>query len=173
MRCLTPARQAMALRYRPFALALARPFLRRWPVEWTEFRAVAMFALVRAVADFDPAYRVRFGSYARDRIQGALIDHHNALLRRPGPLGPADVVAGRVLSIRPDPPVGAALESADWFNWALADLPPKAAALCRAIYLRDAVPTVAGRALGISKSHTWLLHQTALDQVRTKLETAS
>lgn len=73
-RPLTPDRQALAERYYPLALALARPLKRSFPADRDEFESAAGLALVEAAESYDPRFGVKFPTFARHRISGALRD---------------------------------------------------------------------------------------------------
>src|SRR4051794_5854259 len=71
---LTPTQQALAARYLPMARALAKPLKAAWPAARDEFESAACLALVEAAEAFDPSRNVKFSTFARYRIWGALRD---------------------------------------------------------------------------------------------------
>lgn len=166
---LTPDRSELAARYLPFARGIARPFKAQWPAEAPEFESAACFALVEAAQTFDPGRDVKFATYARFRIWGAMRDVQRGLIRTgwrddaenaPGIVSLAARAEefGEVLLTTPDPPIGAELERAELLESWFRKLPPRHAAACRAIYLRGESHAQAAEALRTSKSRVaaWL-----------------
>lgn len=172
-RPLTAAQQDLAARYVPLARHLARPLQRAWPAAREEFESAALMALVEAAQSYDPSRNVRFATFARLRITGALrdvqrrqalpgwrVDREHAPLV--GPLQPDSEQSGRVLLSDPGRPVGSEYEAADAVEGWLRKLPPRHAAACRQIYLQGKTQTLAARALGCSQSRLCCLHREAL-----------
>ncbi len=166
---LTSEQQELAAKYVPMARTLAKPYKRAWPSEWEEFDSAAMLALVEAAESFDARRNVRFSSFARLRIVGALKD----VLRRMGHTkrqvdgdhGVMDVADiselepyGEVVNTTPDPDVGTSLEQRDDVEAWLRSLPPHHAAACREIYINGRSQVEAARRLGCSQSRVSLLH---------------
>jgi DNA-directed RNA polymerase specialized sigma subunit len=77
---LTFEQQDLAKRYVPMARSLAKPLKAAWPLEREEFDSAAMVALVEAAQSFDPTRNVKFGTFARFRIWGALRDVQRGLI---------------------------------------------------------------------------------------------
>jgi hypothetical protein len=77
---LTPAQQALARKYIPLARKLARPLAAWWPNDGDEYRSAALLALVEAAQSFDPSRNVKFATFARFRIWGALRDTQRRLI---------------------------------------------------------------------------------------------
>ncbi len=69
---LSAVQQGLAVRYLPMARALAKPLKRTWPSESDEFESAACLALVEAAQSFDETRNVKFATFARYRIWGAL-----------------------------------------------------------------------------------------------------
>jgi RNA polymerase sigma factor (sigma-70 family) len=170
---LTTEQQGLAERYLPMARALARPLKRTWPQEWEEFESAAMMALVEAAESFDPGRGVRFSTFARLRVVGALRD----VQRRMGSTKwrvddthavheAADLTSlepiGEVLNTTPDPEVGREVDSLDAVEAWLKKLPPRHAAACRAIYVHGCNQAEAAARLGCSQSRLSYLHREAL-----------
>jgi RNA polymerase sigma factor (sigma-70 family) len=172
-RPLTTAQQELATRYLPMARRLARPFRESWPSERDEFDSAALLALVEAAQSFDPSRNVRFATFARLRIAGALRD----VLRRMAPpgwrndpshgptvgsLGPHAENHGRVLNAEPDPPVGHELEAVEAVEAWLRKLPTRHAAACRLLYVHGKTQAEAAEALGCSQSRLCYMHRESL-----------
>lgn len=172
-RPLTPARQRLAERFLPLAYAIAHPHIRAWPWVGDEFESAANMALVEAAESFDPKRNVRFATYARHRIQGALRDvkrrmtpggwrsdpsHAPAI----GPLSDNPETWGRIIGAEPDPPVDEALETSDEIDQLLRRLPRRHAEACRRIYLQGKTQAEAARELGCSQSRLSCMHREAL-----------
>jgi RNA polymerase sigma factor (sigma-70 family) len=170
---LTAEQQGLAERYMPMARALAKSYKRTWPQEWEEFESAALMALVEAAESFDPGRNVRFSTFARLRVVGALRD----VQRRMGSTKwrvddshavheAADLASlepiGEVINTTPDPEVGRDLESLDAVEAWLRRLPPRHAAACRAIYLHGCNQAEAAARLGCSQSRLSYLHREAL-----------
>ena len=170
---LTPERQRLATAYLPMAAALSRPFKLAWPKLVDEFDSAAGLALVEAAEAFDPGRGVRFSTFARARIWGALRDAK----RRQIPLGyrsepreaprvgampmrPEEV--GRIITAEPDGPVGAELEAAEELEHWLSKLPRRHSLACRQIYLHDMTYYEAARSLGCSQSRIAYMHRQAM-----------
>lgn len=172
-RPLTAAQQDLATRYIPMARRLAWPLRMAWPASRDEFESAALMALVEAAEAYDPGRNVKFSTFARMRIVGALRDvqrrvappgwrsdaAHAPLV---GPLQRESEMHGRVLGQEPDAPVGAASEAVEAVEAWLRKLPPRHAAACRQIYLHGKTQTEAAAKLGCSQSRLCCLHREAL-----------
>jgi RNA polymerase sigma factor (sigma-70 family) len=155
------------------ARSLAKPLKRAWPLEGEEFESAAMLALVEAAQSFDPGRNVKFATFARYRISGALRDVQRSLITAGWrcDLANAPTVSslshdseenGRVMGAEPDPPIGQEIESVEFVeNW-LRKLPPKHALACREIYLHGKSQGEAAQAVGCSKSRLSYLHKESL-----------
>src|SRR5690349_18923074 len=80
---LTAAQQELALRFLPLARSLARPFKMSWPSLRDDFESAACLALVESAEAFEPERNIKFITFARHRIWGALRDVQRSVL----PLG--------------------------------------------------------------------------------------
>lgn len=177
-RCpLTGDQQELARKYVPMARSLAKPLKRSWPVEGEEFESAALLALVEAAQSFDPARNVKFATFARYRIWGALRDVQRGLITAGwrGDMENAPRVSslsydaeehGRVLGSEPDRPVGEEYEAVEFVESWLRKLPTKHAAACREIYLNDRTQGQAAGQVGCSKSRLSYLHKEALDLLK-------
>lgn len=170
---LTPAQQAMAADYIPLARAMSWPLKRNWPKAHDEFESAACLALVEAAGAFDPARNVRFATYARHRVGGALLDVQRRLIalgwrcdaaHAPTLMGLSPKLdgPGRTLMSTADAPIGHELEAMEEFDAWMRKLPAKHAAACRQIYLDGRTQTEAARRLGCSQSHLSALHREAI-----------
>ena len=170
---LNEAQRDLAARYLPLARSLARPLKRAWPEACDEFESAACLALVEAAEAFEAGRGVRFATFARHRIRGALRDVQRKMVI----LGwRADVThapqiqclrynsedRGRILGAEPDPPVGTQLEMAEEVEDWLKKLPPKHAAACRELYLNERTQMEAADAIGCSQSRLSYMHREAL-----------
>jgi len=163
----------LAERYLPLARALSRPFKAIWPVARDEFESAACMALVEAAEAYEPGRGVRFATFARHRIRGALRDVQRKMVvlgwRKDVKHAPAVQTLcysseqhGRILGSELDPPIGAELEMAEEVEVWLRKLPPKHAAACRELYLNDRTQVEAAEALGCSQSRLSYMHREAL-----------
>lgn len=176
-RPLTPERQALAARYLPLARSLARRFKDSFPDSRDEFESDACLALTEAAEAFDPGRKVKFPTFARYRISGALRD---TLRRRilhgyeGTPEEAPDLMTlhrhaeeyGRVLAAELDPPVGEDTDAIDSVERLIRTVPPKHAAALRRIYLHGDTHARAARALGCSPSRVAYMHREALAMLR-------
>lgn len=173
---LSPSRRDLADRYIPLARSLSRRFKRSCPGGWEEFESGSMLALVEAAEAFDPDRGVKFATFARRRITGALIDVQRALFARSRPGGgeaisgplPAfrEHFGGRVLGVLADQPIGWELETHDVVERLVATLPPREAEACRRLYLRGQSQSEAAAELGLSQSRLCRIHRVALARLR-------
>ena len=171
---LTEAQQDLAARYLPLARSIARPYKARWPRLKEDFESAAGMALVEAAEAFDPSRNVRFATFARHRIRGALRD----VLRKTVPMGfyrypgripvvgpmPANLPErhARVIGIQEEPPIDEAIEAVEAVESWLRKLPARHAAACRQIYLHGKSQLEAGRILGITQSRLSYMHAEAM-----------
>lgn len=168
---LSDQQQELAVRYLPLARKLARPLKRSYPQDWEEFESAACLALVEAAEAFEPDRHVKFATFARTRIWGALQD----VRRRRHSHGragmttvslsdlPQDAEArGRVLGTQPQGEVGAELDDLESIEGWLRKLPRGHAAACRQIYLHGKTHAQAARALGLSASRITYIHLEAI-----------
>lgn len=171
---LSDKQQALAEKYVPLARKLAKPLKLSWPGESEEFESAAMVALVEAAQSFDENRNVKFATYARHRIRGALRDVQRSLVV-PGwrdDMENAPLLAslmadaeeyGRVVNATPDPPVGEEMEMVDYMEAWLRKLPAKHAQACRHLYLHGKTQGEAAEAMGCSKSRLSYLHKESLE----------
>ena len=171
---LTGEQRALAEQYLPMAKAIARPLKRAWPTDRDDFESAAQLALVEAAQSFDPSRNVKFATFARYRILGALRDVQRSLVVAGyrGDLKNAPAISsltaeaeefGKVFDSRPDEPVGQELETLDFMETYLRKLPPKHAAACRAIYLDDCSQSEAADRVGCSKSRLSYIHKESME----------
>lgn len=170
---LTEDQRDLAERYMPLARSLSKPYKKAWPTARDEFESAACFALVEAAESFEPGRGVRFATFARHRIRGALRD----VQRRMVALGWRTDIEhspsfqrlrydsernGRVLGCEPDRPIGTELEAAEEVEVQLRQLPQKHAAICRELYLNERTQTQAADAIGCSQSRLSSMHREAI-----------
>lgn len=174
---LTPGQRELADRYVPLARKLARPLRRSYRRDGDDFEGVALLALVEAAQSFDPSRNVKFATFARYRIWGALRDEQRRRVpagyeRRPESvpeIGPIDHLSeehGRVLLTTEDPDPGAALEADDGFEALLRKTVPSDRPLLRIIYRDGASTKEAAARLGCAPSWVSVAHKRALNQIR-------
>jgi RNA polymerase sigma factor (sigma-70 family) len=171
---LTEQQQALAVQYLPLARSLAKSLKQNWPAETHEFDSAACMALVEAAQSFDPARNVKFATYARFRICGALRDVQRALVTQgwrddmenaPKFMSLISTAEefGEVMLSHPDRAVGEGIELTDLLESWLKKLPPRHAAACRELYFNQKTQSEAAEAIGISKSRVSYLHREALE----------
>ena len=171
---LTEDQRELACRYLPLARKLAKP-LKMMFIQWRdEFESAACLALVEAARSFDPSRNIKFATFARFRIRGALVDVGRSM-ELPGwddELGEApDVVTltpfneehGSVLVAVIPPPVGTETDDIDAVEQVLRKLPERHATVCRLHYLYGKTQAEIGEALGCSQSEITRLHRKSLE----------
>ncbi len=145
---MTSEQQDLAMKYLPMAKSLAKPLKLNWPIEGQEFDSAAMLALVEAAQSFDPTRNVKFGTFARYRIWGALRDVQRSLIANGfrsdldnapnlSSLAYDSEELGLIVGSDPDGPVGEEFEAVEFVESWLKKLPPKHAEACRQIYIHD------------------------------------
>jgi RNA polymerase sigma factor for flagellar operon FliA len=173
---LTPDQQSLAVRFLPMARALAKPLKLCWPTECHEFESAACLALVEAAQSFDPARNVKFATYARYRIWGALRDVQRGLVMqgwRDDLVNAPKFVTliataeefGQVMLTHPEPPIGEDVDLADQLDFWLKKLPARHATACRELYLKQKTQGETAEAIGVSKSRVSYLHREALEML--------
>jgi RNA polymerase sigma factor (sigma-70 family) len=170
---LTAEQQELAALYVPMARSLAKPYKEAWPNEWEAFDSAAMMALVEAAESFDPGRYVRFSTFARIRIVGALLDIQRQIVKTErqvdgthsshtgGDMTNLEGI-GEILNATSEPEVGAELESCDAVEAWLCKLPAQHASACREIYLNGCNQAEAAERLGCSQSRMSMIHREAI-----------
>jgi RNA polymerase sigma factor (sigma-70 family) len=174
MKPLNEDQRDLAARFLPLARALARP-LKEMFAQWKdEFESAACLALVEAARSFDPSRNIRFATFARFRIRGALVDvgrvmglsgWENDPDDAPGmvALTPYSEEHGQVLIASKPPAVGSELEDIEAVEHMLRKLPKKHAAVCRMQYLYGKTQSEIAAMLGCSQTEVTRLHLKALE----------
>lgn len=170
---LSSEQQALALRYLSWARMLARPFKTSWPNHRDDFESAACLALVEAAGSFDPDRNVKFATFARHRVGGALRDVQRSLVALGWRCDPKH--APLITSLPPDPEgkgrvlgadafgmVGQEMEAIDAVEGLLRHLPARHAHACRQVYLHGKSQHEAARALGCSQSRFSYVHRESL-----------
>jgi RNA polymerase sigma factor (sigma-70 family) len=171
---LTEGQRALAEKFLPMARALAKPLktvYRHWR---DEFESAACMALVEAARSFDPSRNIKFATFARFRIRGALIDVGRSMDlsgwegdRDNAPdlvtLTPFNEEHGSVLVAVAPPPVGAEFEDVDAVEDWLRKLPRRHAQVCRLHYLYGKTQAEIAEAVGCSQSEVTRLHRKAIE----------
>lgn len=171
---LTREQQELAEQYLPMARRIARPLKKAFPSEWEEFESAACLALVQAAESFDPTRHVKFATFARLRIWGALQDVRRQRMpkcfgtaSRPLPAefssAPYDEdLSGRVLMCVESEPVGSELDALEGVEQWIRKLPRGHQAACRQIYLHGKSHAEAAEALDLSPSRVTYIHLEAI-----------
>lgn len=174
---LTAERQALAAAHVPLARSLARSLKKAWPQKTEEFDSAALMALVEAAESFDAGRGVKFATFARLRILGALQDvqraHANEFHRKGLPNVPRAFryIPGTeerdvLLMTSPEPHVADVVASVDEVEHLIGLLPKRLADACREIYLNGRTQSQVAAALGLAKSRISCLHAEAMDLLR-------
>jgi RNA polymerase sigma factor (sigma-70 family) len=174
---LTTEQQELAARHVPLARALARRLKEMWPRHYEDFESAASLALVEAAQSFEPERGVKFATFARFRILGALRDVQRTVMKRGherelpnAPKTEFRFVPGvkeacYLMLTAPDAPVGTMLEGAEEVEHWVSQLPRRHAQACREMYLRDRTQSQVAREIGCSKSRVSYLHAEALEML--------
>ncbi len=170
---LTPEQRDLAGQFLPLARALAKPLKAIFNQWKDEFESAACLALVEAARSYDPSRNIRFATFARFRIRGALVDVGRGMAplgieeADPGPnvitLTPYNEEHGKVLVAVEPPPVGAEHDDVDAVEHWLKRLPSKHAQVCRLYYLYGKTQAEIAGALGCSQSEVTRLHRKSLE----------
>jgi RNA polymerase sigma factor (sigma-70 family) len=170
---LDAAQSELAERYVPLAKSIAKPLKLAFPSSADDFESAALFGLVEAAQSFDPDRGVKFATFARYRIRGALRDALRDMVAS-GFHGNADESPcvtsmtaeseemGRMLLTSPDEPVGALFDGDEFVERCLMQLPARHRAACRKIYVDGKSQAEAAAELGYSKSRLSYLHKESL-----------
>lgn len=170
---LTAAQQELAEKYLPLARGLARPFKLGWPALRDEFEGAACLALAESAGAFDPDRGVRFSTFARHRIWGALLDVRRAEValgwrcdpkHAPivGGLPPDPEGRGRVLGAERAEAIGKELEDLEAVESWLRRLPTRHARACRQIYVHGKSQSEAAEIVGCSQSRLSYIHRESM-----------
>ena len=174
---LTPEQQELASSYMPLARKLAKPMKMHWPIYIEELDSTACLAMVEAAQAFDPERGVKFATFARMRILGALMDArrriHAKAVDRPLPNVPRvyRYIPGMdersmLMLTSPDPDVGTEIDAIDEVEHWFRTLPSRHAKICREIYLNHMSQTEVARRYGCAKSRISHLHAEAIHLLR-------
>lgn len=174
---LTAEQQELVTQYIPLARSLTRPLKLRGKRLRDEFDSAADMALVEAAQAFDPGRGVRFSTFARFRIIGALYDIQRVLIAKEYPKELPNVPRSQhfvpgtdernlLMLTSPDEPVGTDLEGAEEVERWLRSLTPRQARACRELYVNRLSQGEAGAAMGCAKSRVCTLHAEAIEALR-------
>ena len=180
---LDEAQQGLALRFLPLARSLARPLKTLYPYWRDEFESAACMALVEAARSFDPTRNIRFATFARIRIRGALVDASRSMIlpgfedefEPPGTvaLTPYNEEHGSVLVAMESPAVGADYDDIDSVEHWLRKLPRRHAAICRLYYLYGKTQAEIADLLGCSQSEITRIHRRSMNYLAEPYDPAT
>lgn len=165
---LSSEKQALAAAYIPFARTLAKPFKLNWYFNQDEFDSASLLGLIEAAEAFDERRGVKFTTFARPRILGALFDAKKFLLRRKARdctstsyLEDYQLLGKRVV----EHPKEHVVDSCDLLEFWFSCLPKIQALICRHIYIDGGNQQSASTMLGVAKSHVSVQHGKALAEL--------
>ncbi len=178
---LTASQQDLAMRYLPLARSLARPFKMSWPSHRDDFESAACAALVESAGTFEPDRNVKFSTFARHRIWGALRDVQRSLVAlgwrcdpKHAPLItslPRDPEGkGRVIGADAHPPIGQEIEDIEEIEHMFKQLPARHARACRQVYLHGKSQYQAAKVLGCSQSRFSFIHREAMSILGDRMQ---
>lgn len=172
---MTPYQQQLAAEFLPLARALARPLKRMFRQWGDDFESAACMALVEAARAFQPGRNIRFATFARFRIKGALHDVGRAMshdgwdrthvkkIPKIQRLTPINEERSSPLNSSRPAAVGAEVDAIDSVERLLRRLPRRNAAVCRLCYLEGQTQTEIARTLGVSQSEVTRLHRQGIE----------
>lgn len=161
---LSPEQQTLAGMYMSLAKNLAKQHARRSGLDVDELEGAACLGLVEAAQCFDPDKGIQFHTYARYRVEGAVI------------CAVREALAERTRTVKPP-------EFADWFNVGLSRredkdldlvdskdsvegwlkrLPPQHAATCRQIYIEGLSQVQVAMWFACSTSRVSAIHKESM-----------
>jgi RNA polymerase sigma factor (sigma-70 family) len=151
---LSEERRELAARYVPMARGIAESFGRKWPRLADEFESAAMMALVESASRFDESKNVKYSTYARLRIIGAMSDVMRIAMS-PARMHVASFVESQedyvvVLNTTPDPPVGHEAEHAEAIRDMARKLPKRHGAVFAMVHADGMIHADIARRLGLS-----------------------
>ncbi len=183
---LDDKRRDLAAKYVPLALSIARKFSVNWSWMKDELESAALVALVEAARTFDPGRNVKFSTFLRKRLFGAMLDtrrqmcqsfarveeadrdddEHGWLKTKPlSNLNPDEVIdyEGRLVdpaSLREDGPL---YEVHDFLRTEFRSLPSRHREVMDGIYLRRQTYEELAISLKCSKSRLIAVHRESID----------
>jgi RNA polymerase sigma factor (sigma-70 family) len=163
---LTARQVELAEAYVPLARAIARTYWSRWPHLREDIVAEAYWGLVQACIRY--AGRVRFRTFARHRIRGAILDFLNPDGKARWRPGTADPLTYSLV-----PPVRGDEEDRDAVEFVVRmsrRLPAAHGRFLRLMYLVGLNKKETARLLGLSESRGHCLHDEAMAYLKSDLE---
>ncbi len=157
---LTVAQQELAAAHVPLARKLAAPLKRAWPNDAEEYESEALLALVEAAGKYDPSMPVKFATYARHRILGALKDLH----RRKAKAAARD--AERIVANPEAVSTPQRLDEDEAFDRRIEPLNLRQKAIFRLIYRLGKSQAEAAAILGLSQTTVSEAHREGLERLR-------
>jgi RNA polymerase sigma factor (sigma-70 family) len=170
---LSADQQALVTCHLRLAYYYARPWVKHLPVYSDDLDGEAVVGLVKAAGAWDAATDGPFPLFARGWIRAAL----KAFVKRLRPKGWRSA-AGQapvtcVLEVQPrdlrEAPVGALIEELDQAEAILRKLPPRHAAVCRAMHVQGEGRAAIARRLGCSPNSVNRIHAEAVSMLRLEL----
>lgn len=169
---LTREEQALVVAYLPLAGAVARRQSRNLVRYRNEIRSAARMGLIDAARTYKPARKIKFSTWARYRIRGAVSDFKRTI-RPAESLVPYHEEGNRIVwGCRPEGDPAKRVEDAEQCDRLLSRLPPDDAALIRAIYLEGLSPGEAAEKLGMSLAKAYRVHSRSLRSLSDTFQTS-
>jgi RNA polymerase sigma factor (sigma-70 family) len=177
---LTPDQRELAESFVPLARKLAKGWKAIFRNDKPDFDSAVCMAVVEAARTYKPEFNVKFSTFARFRIQGALRTMRRDVMsnRRPRELTNISVIGyvpgmedqdGLMLTTR-DVGVGKEFEDTEevkhWFN----KLPRRHAIACSEMYIFNRTQREVAQKLRCSKSRVCSLHAEAIELLRESRE---
>jgi RNA polymerase sigma factor (sigma-70 family) len=174
---LTHEQRELASKYMPLARRLARPVKLCWPIYKAEIDSAACYAVVEAAQAYDPGRGVKFATFARMRVLGAIHDARRKIHAKPVEKqlpniprayryipGPEESATLMMQSYEPD--VSVDIDAIEQVEVWLRALPTRHAAICREIYLNHLSQAEVAKRCGYAKSRICCIHAEAIQLLR-------
>ena len=177
---LTQEQQGLARSYIPFAKKIAAPLRDCWPSNAKGVRLRGRRRLGAGCQSFNRSRGVKFATFARYRIWGALKDMQRGMNLKgfkqvqDGPkvegLTEEAEGYGTILNTTPDCAIEDVVEERDWLERIFRTLPKLEREICTLIYLEGWNQKRVCAALNISRTHVSVIHARALKKLAETLE---
>jgi RNA polymerase sigma factor (sigma-70 family) len=185
---LDETQRELAARYVPLALSIARKFAYGWTWMRDELESASLVALVEAARNFDPGRNVKFSTFLRKRLIGALLDTRKRMCQSfekvdPLRMGDCDDAWGTTKSVSnlgPDEVLnleekiadllgstedGPLCDVRDYLQESFRKLPNRHRDLMRAIYLDHRPIDEIAVSFGCSRSRLVKVHRESIDML--------
>lgn len=175
---LTPEQQELASKYVLFARSLAKPYKRKFPELRNQLDSAALFGLVQAVQTYNKDRNIKFATFARYRILGAVRDAQRECIPKGYWKSPSEKypdikgltfeseVKGTVLNVSPNEDHTLGSESTEWMLNLFSKLPRLERFICEQLYIHGKLQSEIAAEIGKSRSRVSYLHLAAITELK-------